>query len=442
MAEDKNLSAIQQEIIWLNSVIQFRMNELQEDSSSESFPEMPVLDSSSYSDFITKNQLNREERIVLILSLTPHFSPEILDPLIYRNPKTNQPFTEVGGIKGKTHSGLLPTIQTALFLLGGTKITERFKYRSIFSFTHFFSKKQIIYFDKKDNSEPSESAALSIYEQYPEYFLSGKIGAPRFNSDFPAKRSTTNLEWDDLVLSPQTKRQIEEIKIWIRTYERMMNELRMDKRLKPGNKILFYGPPGTGKTLTAQLLGKYIEKDVYRIDLSMVVNKYVGETEKNLAKIFDKAENSDWILFFDEADALFGSRTKVSSSHDRYANQEVSYLLQRIEDFNGIVILASNMKGNIDDAFMRRFNNVVHFPFPKADERQQLWKNAFSDKITFTDEVDLRKIAEKFEMSGGHIMNVVAWCSMMALEKNDYKISESMLREGMVRELAKEGRTL
>src|ERR1044071_9620636 len=126
----------------------------------------------------------------------------------------------------------------------------------------------------------------------------------------------------------------------------------MDKILKRGYKALFYGPSGTGKTLTATLLGKQFDRDVYRVDLSQVVSKYIGETEKNLEKIFTRAENRNWILFFDEADALFGKRSNVQSAHDKYANQEVSYLLQRVEDYNGLLILASNFKNNIDEAFL------------------------------------------------------------------------------------------
>src|SRR5690606_11585436 len=127
----------------------------------------------------------------------------------------------------------------------------------------------------------------------------------------------------------------------------------MRQLIKPGYRTLFYGPPGTGKTLTAMLLGKEFQRNVFRIDLSQVVSKYIGETEKNLEKIFQRAANKEWILFFDEADALFGKRTSVKDAHDRYANQEVSYLLQRVEDFPGLVILASNYKNNIDKAFVR-----------------------------------------------------------------------------------------
>lgn len=135
----------------------------------------------------------------------------------------------------------------------------------------------------------------------------------------------------------------------------------LSKRIKKGYRALFYGPPGTGKTLAATLLGKRFGKSVYRIDLSQMVSKYIGETAKNMSNLFDIAENKNWILFFDEADALFGKCSSESSSHDWYANQDVSYLLQRVEDYNGLVILGSNFKNNFDQAFMRRFQSIIFF---------------------------------------------------------------------------------
>ena len=137
-----------------------------------------------------------------------------------------------------------------------------------------------------------------------------------------------------------TKGEIEQIKIWLTYNADLLQDSNLSRKIKPGYRALFYGPPGTGKTLTASLLGKQFNKEVYRIDLSQVVSKYIGETEKNLEKVFSKAENKDWILFFDEADALFGKRSNVQNAHDKYANQEVSYLLQRVEDFPGLIILA------------------------------------------------------------------------------------------------------
>jgi len=205
---------------------------------------------------------------------------------------------------------------------------------------------------------------------------------------------------------------------------------------------LFHGPPGTGKTLTACLIGKHCGCDVYKIDLSLIVSKYIGETEKNLARVFDLAENRGWILFFDEADALFGKRTKVDDAHDRYANQEVSFLLQRIEEFHGVVILASNFKTNIDDAFLRRFQSVVAFPMPKPPERLRLWQEAFPAQVQLAADVDLPRVAERYELSGGTIMNVVRHALLMSLSRNESLVRREDLEEGIRRELLKEGRAL
>ena len=149
--------------------------------------------------------------------------------------------------------------------------------------------------------------------------------------------------------------------VWVKYGERIRKEWGLESRIKPGYRALFYGPSGSGKTFTATLLGKEVGKDVFCVDLSMVVSKFIGETEKNLSHVFEVAENKDWILFFDEADALFGKRTNVKDSHDRYANQEVAYLLQRVENYRGLVILSTNFKSNIDEAFARRFQVMVPF---------------------------------------------------------------------------------
>ena len=214
----------------------------------------------------------------------------------------------------------------------------------------------------------------------------------------------------------------------------------MNKRLKAGYRALFYGPPGTGKTLTASLLGKRTKRDVYRIDLSTVVSKYIGETEKNLASLFDKAQHKDWILFFDEADSLFGKRTNVRDAHDKYANQEVSYLLQRIEDHAGLVILASNFRNNIDEAFTRRFQSIIYFPMPQAAERLDLWKNAFPEQVQLDNTVDLKQLADAYEVSGATIMNVVQFCCLQALAQKTQEISFDQIKKGIQRELVKEGK--
>jgi SpoVK/Ycf46/Vps4 family AAA+-type ATPase len=192
----------------------------------------------------------------------------------------------------------------------------------------------------------------------------------------------------------------------------------------------------------ASLLGKLAGMDVFRIDLSMVVSKYIGETEKNLRKVFDTARNRGWILFFDEAEALFSKRTNVKDAHDRYANQEVAYLLQRVEDYDGIVILATNMKQNLDEAFARRFQNLVHFPMPGKRERQRIWEKGFSARSVLEPAVDLEQIADQYELAGGSIMNVVRYASLMTLEAGSNVILRKDIVRGIQREYAKEGRSL
>ncbi|MCK5102866.1 MAG: ATP-binding protein [Cyclobacteriaceae bacterium] len=185
-------------------------------------------------------------------------------------------------------------------------------------------------------------------------------------TNFQAKKITTKLSWDDLVLLPDTFVKIHEVEKWINKSDSQKKKLGIQRKLKRGYSTLFYGPSGSGKTLTATILGKVTHRDVYKFDLSMMVSKYIGETEKNLSHLFDRAENKDWILFFDEADALFGKRTEGRDAHDRYVNEEVSYLLQRIEEYNGLVILATNFRENIDEAIIRRLNTIIYFPKPNS----------------------------------------------------------------------------
>lgn len=452
-----HINAITNELTWFKQVLNFRMlqtfdpseriEKLKSFSSSEAnllleaksifdFPPPDPTTDNAYNRFITTYQLNGWERMLLMLALMPHVQPELLDPFFTDNR------SEYGGVKGTNHKGFLPTGQTALFLLSSNDSELRIPVIQMLSADHKFRKANILSLEAAPKGEPELSGALIPSRETIDLLLLGYIRPPEYGNDFPAKRITSPMSWEDLVLSSQVQSQVEEVKIWMRHRHTLFSELGLGKRLKPGYKILFYGAPGTGKTLTACLLGQYTGQDVYRIDLSMIVSKYIGETEKNLSKVFDKAEHANWILFFDEADALFGSRTKVSNSNDRHANQEVSYLLQRIEDYPGIVILASNMKGNIDDAFMRRFTSVVHFQFPKSEERQLLWQKAIPKQVKLSEDVDLKQISDRYEMSGANITNIVAWCVLMALDKGDMTITAAMLREGMARELAKEGRTL
>lgn len=397
---------------------------------------------SCYARFIQHYDLPVSERLVLLLALIPHIRPQLLDLLWSTNEATGRGFTEFGGLHSSSHGGFIPTGETAAFILAGNDLAARFAVTHLFEGDHLFALHAILQLSPVAVGEPLLSGALTISREYINWFTTATERKPNFNSEFPARLIETKLEWEHLVLPSFTLDQLEEVKHWILYGDQLLQDWEMNSKLQPGFTSLFHGPPGTGKTLSACLLGKHCGCDVYKIDLSMIVSKYIGETEKNLARIFDMAEHKQWILFFDEADALFGKRTKVDDSHDRYANQEISFLLQRIEEFNGIVILASNLKANIDDAFMRRLQSVIHFPMPKPGERLRIWSNAFSPKAALEEKINLARIAEKYELAGGTIMNVVRYASLKALSRKGATILLEDLEEGIRREFQKEGRTV
>lgn len=399
-------------------------------------------DDSVYAEFVKYYKLTAEERFILILTLIPHVQPHVLDVFLSVNKNLSRGYTEFGGLKASRHSGFLPTVETALFLLAGNDLENRFRLYSLFEPDHFFSAHNILQIDAGSNAESFYSAPLAIGEEYIDFFTTGNLRKPQFSMSFPAKRVTTKMDWADLVVDDHTAKQLDEIRIWLQHGQTLYEEWGMAKKIKPGYKVLFHGSPGTGKTLTASLLGKIYQLDVYRIDLSMVISKYIGETEKNLEQVFRKAENKNWILFFDEADALFGKRTNISDSHDKYANQEIAYLLTRLEDYPGLIILASNMRQNVDEAFTRRLQSVIHFQRPQPRERFLIWKNAFSAQSQPPAKEELERIAQQFDLSGGSIMNVVQFASLMALSRNDKAITVENLLQGIKKELKKEGKTM
>ena len=393
-------------------------------------------------DLFKKADLNKDEKTLLLLALCPQVQSHLLDSIIQNKLSSAGDFPQLGGVRGKHFRGFLPTGETALFLLGGDDFKKRQQIYSFFGADHFFGKHHILWLEDTIENEPKMSGKLMLSQEYVDLFLLGKIDKPSFTMKFPAELIETQMEWNDLVLNEETNAQIQELQAWITHGDTLLYGWGMRKKLKPGYRVLFHGPPGTGKTLTASLLGKYTGKDVYRIDLSMVVSKFIGETEKNLANLLATAEKTEGILFFDEADALFGKRTTVRDAHDKYANQEVSYLLQRIENYGGLVILASNLKSNIDEAFVRRFQAIIQFPLPKFSERLEIWQKAFPKKVSLHGDVDLSQFAQKYELAGAEIMNVVQYACLRALTDKKKTIHSQYIIDGIKREFQKGGRIM
>ena len=247
--------------------------------------------------------------------------------------------------------------------------------------------------------------------------------------------------WDDLVLPEGKTALLKEICAQVRHKDRVFSDWGFDAKIHTGKglSVLFSGPPGTGKTMAAQVIARDLQLSLYKIDLSGVVSKYIGETEKNLGTIFREAEKSHAILFFDEADAIFGKRTELKDAHDRYANIETSYLLQKMEEYEGVVILASNFRSNMDEAFTRRLRFIVEFPFPDAILREKIWRNHVPDTAPLAEPLDFARLARQFEVAGGTIKNIVLNSAFLAAETGK-AISTDHIMGGVKREFEKMGK--
>ena len=255
------------------------------------------------------------------------------------------------------------------------------------------------------------------------------IAAFRWESDGQlgelAQRVHSRFQAQDLVLSDLRARQFDEVLQAMRSLTQVHYQWGAAQDWNEGGlAVLFCGPPGTGKTMAAEAASTALKMDMYRVDLSQVVNKYIGETEKNLKRIFDAAESSDCILFFDECDALFGKRTEVKDAHDRFANIEISYLLERMERFKGLAILATNRRKDLDEAFMRRLRYIIEFPVPEINERERIWRQGFPKKVDISG-LDLRYLAKQFVFSGGHIRSIIFNSCLQAAGAEDRPLPPS-----------------
>jgi hypothetical protein len=256
-----------------------------------------------------------------------------------------------------------------------------------------------------------------------------------------ARRVTPRRRWPDLVLPEGQTRQLHEISEAISSRRRVMADWGFAARLSRGRGLsaLYSGSPGTGKTLAAEIIAAELGLDLFEVDLANVVSKYIGETEKNLSKIFDAAESTSALLFFDEADALFGKRSDVKDAHDRYANIELSYLLQRIESYEGLVILATNLRRNVDEAFLRRLTYVVEFPFPDAAERHRIWTVCAAPEMPIAEGIDWEFLAGRFNLAGGNIKGAMMHAAYQAATAGR-PVGMADLLLGVRRELEKMGK--
>lgn len=444
----RNVTALTENLAWLSLVINTRIeqyfNQPDKSGTIPDIPPPPTANESLFCSVVNDHQMSIAERLTLLVALAPHLQPDILDIFFIQNKDYDRAYTEFGGVRAPNFNGFIPTGQTVAFLLGPNDLAQRFALQEIFSAGHFFARHDILKLENLSPGEPLLSGRLTISDEYLNLFTVGEKCEPDFSSKFPANAITTNLEWEDLVLDRHTLTGVIEIQDWIKHSSTLLKDWGLDKKIKPGYRTLFYGPAGTGKTLTACLLGKQAGQAVYRLNLSVALANFIGETEKNLSDIFNRAERNNWILFVDEAEALFGNPVQNGGFNDGDTGRGVAYLKQRVADFPGVMIVSANLKSKPNDTFSRYFQSMICFGMPAVAQRTILWKKAFSGKLQcealLAEKMD--EIALKYELTGGAIINVLRYSALMAVKRGDNEIRYKDVVAGIQREVAEEGRAV
>lgn len=406
--------AIIHELTWLEKCIAVRAKSTAS-GKNESLPSPDDLagKDDQFAKFIKSHDLNPDERLILILALSTYLNSNILAPFL----SSKEIYQKCKAVKSSHQTALLPTVETALFLLADDDIERRIQCRTYFEVDHLFYHLSVLELAMPMEHDTWLQSVLGVSKVHRDLFIDNKLSKPKFSHEFPAQLLTTErLSWDDLRLSENTAARLEEVKIHLALYDKVMNEWDMTSHQKNGCRILFYGDSGTGKTLTATLLGAHLNRDVYRVDIATVTSKYVGEATKRLNALFNAAENKNWILFFDEGDAMLGQRQNNGGDGkvSQYANQDVAFLLQRIETFTGIVVVASNLKNNIDPAFLRRFEHLVRFDSIDKDAQYDFWMENLPKQCELEAPQDLRRLINQYSLSPAATINVVQRLSLLA----------------------------
>ncbi len=439
-----NILSLSMGIRWLQQLIEERMKDLEAGElrtfENSRLQKLPEFTKNSSIDVLLKTHGESEiEVLLLLLSFTSWFRPVSLLRLATLQTDSDVRYLEPGGLYKKHSSRFIPTLQTAVFLLAGADVTLQAYYQTVLS-QHVLFREGILHLNgtQRLDSYPLEQL-LEIDLAYYNYLIHGKKPRMDVSPDFPAALLETSKSPDDLVLKETTRRQLDMVMHYATVKERLYQREGVNDKLSPGYLALLYGPPGTGKTFSVAVLSKQLGIEAYRVDLSRIISKYIGETEKNLEKVFQRFEDKNCILMFDEADALFGKRTEVKDAKDRFANQEVAYLLQRVERFPGLVILATNYNQNLDAAFKRRILSSVYFAQPDTAEREILWQNSLPAYFQFEREDLPQYLAEKYSLTGANIANIMKLCCIQAEQKQENMLDKATIESFIYLEMSKEG---
>lgn len=398
-----------------------------------SFDELDM--NSAYAIFLREYGITFQERILISLLMAVEVNPGTR--LVISNIISE--YNVITGGK-KTANLIQIDVRFWYFILHGTDNESiLIQFRSLNGFDRIFKEEVVKSSGEYGALSPHDE--LSLSPNYFSYFLGGE--KPRFDHgmDFPASLAQTHMAFEDVVLSKNTHESLASLKRYINYKKQAVNLPELEGHIKPYYIGIFNGPPGTGKTITAKTIGKRHGMPTYVVNLANLVSKYIGETQKNFERIFQRFEGKNCILLFDEGDVLFGKRSEVKDAQDRYANQEIAYLLQRIESYNGIILISTNLRSperDIDQAFQRRISCIVHFGFPLEDERKMLWKKALPANYQYA-EGALEDLAKNYQVAGGHIINAMSESLTMLLETGSSELTVDLLEKTIFAESAKRG---
>lgn len=417
----QGFSFVQAYAEWLSQLISTNINKKGESAEIQlKFPD----GDNPINAFFQEHPLPDEQKLTVLVLLLNYYSCELLLPFLqlFTNEQTR------GLIGGRLceHTKLYePSLQTMVFLLSGNKPDKKIIYTHKLEEANnqLFCNGIIEYKYPNDSGIKSSIVLTDVYRNA----LMGNSGARLDSgSNFPARLASTPLSFDEVVLSSKTQEDLAPLMEFLRVRKDIMGRPELRKRVKTCFLTVFSGFPGTGKTVAAKTIGKMFGMETYTLELSRVVSKYIGEFEKSIDKVLTRFSGKNCILLIDEADAIFTKRLEnISDAKDKYINQEMAYLLQRLEEYEGVIILASNVanfKQQVDNAMLRRIRNIVQFPFPLCEERKRLWKNALPSTFAYEDKL-IERLAENFQLTGASIYNIVSELIVEVVGKNIETVS-------------------
>ncbi|HEU4717108.1 MAG TPA: ATP-binding protein [Bacteroidia bacterium] len=435
----RNISFIVRELGWFSARIRMVLGiDPDQEFSLQNMP--PADEKTHYGKFLTGWKADEMERMAIGLCFAQLYKPGTLGGFLalLQNPGHRQ---DVGGLFKEGSGRFYLTVRTLAFVMSGRDQEKYGYYSSSLTRRHRLFAEGILLTENPLGENSFLDYAVYLNDIYYATLLHGSLPLLDGESGFPAVQSKATHTLEDVVLDEETRKEIGEI----HTFAEQMNELWAlpDASMYRGNCVcIFTGEPGTGKSHSAVALGNEFGMPVYLVNTAQLVSKYIGETEKNLEKVLDRFDNKNCILFFDEAESIFSKRTEVKDAHDRYANQEQSFLLWKMTKFRGIIILATNVQDirqYFDKAFLRRFYRIINIPFPNYPERKKLWEKSLGSSFRYEDGLTER-LAKDFQLTGGSIYNIVSDGVIKALKEKTGVITYELLANALRSEFTKTGR--